>query len=100
MCLQDTQEIGAGIAGNTTPAIGRCISCDRRNTNRAMSPAKATMTAITGVAAKATETAITTMAAVTIMSTIARNTATITEGRTGTATTTGDDKERRSEDKR
>src|ERR1700730_216581 len=31
------QETGASTAVNTTPAIGRCTSCDRRNTNRSTS---------------------------------------------------------------
>jgi hypothetical protein len=60
-----------------TPAIGRCTLCDRRNTNQAMY--RAMLTAITAMT--------TTTAAVTIMTIMGMTTA--------TATTTGDDTERR-----
>ena len=39
-----TQRIGASIVGNTTPAIVRYISSDRRNTNRATNDAIMIMT--------------------------------------------------------
>lgn len=44
-----TQRIGASIVGNTTPAIVRYISSDRRNTNRATNDAITVMTMTTGI---------------------------------------------------
>jgi N-acetylglucosamine kinase-like BadF-type ATPase len=44
-----TQRIGASIVGNTTPAIVRYISSDRRNTNRATNGAIMIMIMTTGI---------------------------------------------------
>ena len=64
------QGIGASIAENTTPAIGRCTSYDRQNTSRT------THAAITGMIETITGT---TTIMVMAMATITTGTTTISE---------------------